>query len=180
MHQDAANCAGGCSHLFAALSPRQLQSSIESRFTPRHASVRPGGRLESASEPNHPPNPGPSAFPSQVVLTFSCDLDTLPLFSTSRAVKAYQMDFKSSARRSMARGTDDRGCSVNGEDPVSGNRLPRFNRPQRGIGRGAGAPPASKTQVPQCHPETGTLGPTHLALTGHSSCQVCPCSHPLL
>lgn len=38
------------------------------------------------------------------LLTFSCDLDTLPLFSASKAVKAYQMDFKSSARSSMIRG----------------------------------------------------------------------------
>lgn len=34
-------------------------------------------------------------------LTFSCDLDTFPLFSTSRAVKAYQMDLSSSERKSM-------------------------------------------------------------------------------
>lgn len=34
-------------------------------------------------------------------LTFSWDLDTFPLFSTSRAVKAYQMDLSSSERKSM-------------------------------------------------------------------------------
>lgn len=55
----------------------------------------------------------------------SWDLDTLPLFSTSRAVKAYQMDLSSSARRSMATGGGGTGCSVNAENPVSGNRLLR-------------------------------------------------------
>lgn len=35
-------------------------------------------------------------------LTLSWDLETLPLFSTSRAVKAYQMDLSSSLRRAMA------------------------------------------------------------------------------
>lgn len=35
-------------------------------------------------------------------LTLSWDLETLPLFSTSSAVKAYQMDFSSSFRRAMA------------------------------------------------------------------------------
>ncbi len=34
-------------------------------------------------------------------LTLSWDLDTFPLFSTSRAVKAYQMDLSSSERKSM-------------------------------------------------------------------------------
>lgn len=35
-------------------------------------------------------------------LTFSWDLDTLPLLSRSRAVKPYQMDLSSSDRRSMS------------------------------------------------------------------------------
>lgn len=35
-------------------------------------------------------------------LTFSWDLDTLPLLSRSRAVKPYQMDLSSSERRSMS------------------------------------------------------------------------------
>ncbi len=35
-------------------------------------------------------------------LTLSWDLDTLPLFSRSRAVKPYQMDLSSSDRRSMS------------------------------------------------------------------------------
>lgn len=35
-------------------------------------------------------------------LTFSWDFDTFPLFSISRAVKAYQMDLSNSERKSMA------------------------------------------------------------------------------
>lgn len=51
-------------------------------------------------------------------LTLSWDLETLPLFSTSRAVKAYQMDLSSSARRSMAAGGG--GGSAEPADPVPG------------------------------------------------------------
>lgn len=47
--------------------------------------------------------PQQSILISQVFpLTFSWDLDTLPLLSRSRAVKPYQMDLSSSERRSMS------------------------------------------------------------------------------
>lgn len=81
----------------------------------------PGPALLLAAQP-----PGPSE--SHQELTLSWDLETLPLFSTSRAVNAYQMDLRSSARRSMATGGGGRGGSAEAEDPVPGNRLPRQPR----------------------------------------------------
>lgn len=38
---------------------------------------------------------------TKILLTFNCDLETFPHFSTSNDVKAYQMDFRSSDFRSI-------------------------------------------------------------------------------
>lgn len=56
-----------------------------------------GSQAVGADEMCLPASPGP-----RVPLTLSWDLETLPLFSTSSAVKAYQMDLSSSLRRAMA------------------------------------------------------------------------------
>lgn len=98
------------------------------------------GSIPGAS-PHRPPAP-PSPPVSRRLgppeplrgLTLSWDLETFPLFSTSRAVNAYQMDLSSSARRSMAAGGRGRGGSAGAEDPVAGSRRPR----------GAAAPPAGR------------------------------------
>lgn len=57
----------------------------------------PSSQEAGAAEAHLPASPVP-----QVPLTLSWDLETLPLFSTSSAVNAYQMDLSSSLRRAMA------------------------------------------------------------------------------
>ena len=81
----------------------------------------------------------------------------MPLFSTSRAVKAYQMDLSSSVRRSMATGGG--GSSVGAQDPLPGSR--RLRRP-RGrarrqrhlLGRAPGLPNESTEPTGSAPPPT--------------------------
>lgn len=87
----------------------------------------PGSWAAGADEAYLPASPGP-----WVPLTLSWDLETLPLFSTSSAVKAYQMDLSSSLRRAMAEVPARPGAAPT---PRSGFRkCKRLQRPQRGHG----------------------------------------------
>lgn len=102
-------------------------------FHPRSVPARLLGTRGQGSAPTGHPGP-------RRPLTLSWDLETLPLFSTSRAVKAYQMDLSSSLRRAMAEVPARPGGGSDTE--IRFQEMRTAAETAEGPWRGARAPPA--------------------------------------